>query len=53
MKNEENNYSVRVNHDTWMLLMKVRDELVATLGFTPTNGQVVRHLLASYFGETK
>ncbi len=53
MKNEENSYSVRVNHDTWLLLMKVRDELVATLGFVPTNGQVVRHLLASYFGETK
>ncbi len=53
MKNEENRYSVRVNHDTWLLLMKVRDELVATLGFVPTNGQVVRHLLASYFGETK
>jgi hypothetical protein len=53
MKNEEMNYSIRLNHETWILLMKVRDELVASLGFVPTNGQVVRHLLASYFGETK
>ena len=53
MKNEEMNYSIRLNHETWILLMKVRDDLVATLGFVPTNGQVVRHLIASYYGETK
>jgi hypothetical protein len=53
MKNEEMNYSIRLNHETWILLMKVRDELVASLGFVPTNGQVVRHLLAYYVGETK
>jgi hypothetical protein len=44
-------FSVKLNRETWDLLVQVRTELGAKLGFEPTNGQVVRHLIAIYFGE--
>lgn len=46
-------FSVRLNKETFDLLLEVRDELGAKLGFIPTNGQVVRHLIAFYYGDTK
>jgi hypothetical protein len=44
------NYVVTLNQETFELLQKVREELVSQLGFQPTNGQVVRHLIAFYNG---
>jgi hypothetical protein len=46
-------FSVKLNKETYELLLKVRDSLATDLGFVPTNGQVVRHLIANYFGETR
>lgn len=46
-----NNFTVTLNKETFELLQKVKDDLVAKLGFEPTNGQVVRHLISIYFGE--
>ena len=42
-------YAVNVNRETFELLQKVRQELSADLGFEPTNGQVIRHLISIYF----
>ncbi len=44
-------FSVTLNKETYDLLIQVNDELAAKLGFEPTNGQVVRHLISIYFGE--
>ena len=46
-----NNFTVTLNKETFELLQKVKDDLVVKLGFEPTNGQVVRHLISIYFGE--
>ena len=46
-----NNFSVTLNKETFELLQRVKDDLVQKLGFEPTNGQVVRHLISIYFGE--
>lgn len=46
-----NGYTVNLNKDTYDLLQKVREDMVLKLGFEPTNGQVVRHLISIYFGE--
>lgn len=46
-----NAFSVNLNKETFDLLQKVRDELADKLGFEPTNGQVIRHLISIYFGE--
>jgi len=43
------NYSVTLNKETYELLMDVKNDLMAQLGFEPTNGQVVRHLASAYF----
>lgn len=48
---KEPTYTVNLNRETHDLLQKVRGELNAALGFEPTNGQVVRHLIALYFGD--
>ena len=48
-----NTLSVNLNKETFDLLQKVRDDLVAKLGFEPTNGQVIRHLISIYFGEVQ
>lgn len=45
-------FAVKLNRETWDLLIQVRAELGKKLGFEPTNGQVVRHLISIYFGET-
>lgn len=42
-------FSVNLNQETYELLQKVRDSLTKTLGFVPTHGQVVRHLISIYF----
>lgn len=46
-----NGYTVNLNKETFDLLLKVRNELMDKLGFEPTNGQVIRHLISIYFGE--
>ncbi len=51
--NTPDGFSVKLNKETYDLLMQVRDDLAAVFGFLPTNGQVVRHLIANYYGETK
>lgn len=42
-------YSVTLNKETYDLLMDVKETLTIKLGFEPTNGQVVRHLIAQFF----
>ena len=42
-------YSVTLNKETSDLLMSVKGNLVEQLGFEPTNGQVVRHLIAVFY----
>jgi hypothetical protein len=51
MKTSTQNFVVTLNQETFELLQEVRQELVAKLGFEPTNGQVVKHLIAFYNGE--
>jgi hypothetical protein len=41
-------YTVNLNRDTFELLHGVRDEMSDKLGFEPTLGQVVRHLISVY-----
>ena len=48
-----NGYTVNLNKETFDLLLKVRNELTDKLGFEPTNGQVIRHLISIYFGEVQ
>ena len=48
-----NGYTINLNKETFDLLLKVRNELTEKLGFEPTNGQVVRHLISIYFGEVQ
>jgi hypothetical protein len=45
-------YSVTLNKETFDLLMVVKGRLMEKLGFEPTNGQVVRHLVAVFFDTT-
>ena len=51
MKNNAPGFSVTLNKETYDLLIQVKEELTSKLGFEPTNGQVVRHLISVYFGE--
>lgn len=51
MKANTPGFSVTLNKETYDLLVQVKDELTTKLGFEPTNGQVVRHLISIYFGE--
>lgn len=51
MKNNPPGFSVTLNKETYDLLIQVKEELTSKLGFEPTNGQVVRHLISIYFGE--
>ena len=46
---KEGGYQVTLNKETWDILMDVKALLFKELGFEPTNGQVVRHLIAKYF----
>jgi hypothetical protein len=52
MKATPDLYTVKLNMETWDLLVQVRTELGKKLGFEPTNGQVIRHLISIYFGES-
>jgi hypothetical protein len=42
-------YVVNLNRETFELLQQVQQDLSADLGFEPTNGQVIRHLISIYF----
>ena len=48
-----NGFTINLNKETFDLLLKVRNEMTEKLGFEPTNGQVVRHLISIYFGEVQ
>jgi hypothetical protein len=50
---KETLYTINLNRETFDLLQDVRRALTASLGFEPTNGQVVRHLTALFFNETE
>jgi hypothetical protein len=50
---KENPYAINLNRETFDLLQDVRRALTTSLGFEPTNGQVVRHLIAIFFDETE
>ena len=52
MKQQPAGYSVTLNKETYDLLMEVKETLTSKLGFEPTNGQVVRHLIAQFFDVT-
>jgi 5'(3')-deoxyribonucleotidase len=45
----KNDFQVTLNKETYELLQKVKADLFRDLGFEPTNGQVVRHLISIYF----
>ena len=45
---QESNFQIILNKDTFELLQKVRTQLFEELGFEPTNGQVMRHLIVTY-----
>jgi len=53
MKPAVQNFVITLNQETFDLLQEVREGLVAKLGFQPTNGQVVKHLIAVYNGEAE
>jgi hypothetical protein len=52
MKQSTSGYSVTLNKETYDLLIEVKTILTNKLGFEPTNGQVVRHLIAHFFDVT-
>jgi hypothetical protein len=52
MKQQPAGYSVTLNKETYDLLIEVKVALTNKLGFEPTNGQVVRHLIAHFFDVT-
>jgi hypothetical protein len=52
MKQQPTGYSVTLNKETYDLLIEVKVALTNKLGFEPTNGQVVRHLIAHFFDVT-
>lgn len=41
-------FTVNLNRDTYDLLKEVQASLTVSLGFEPTLGQVVRHLIAVF-----
>jgi hypothetical protein len=51
MKNVATGFNVTLNKETYDLLVQVKGALTNKLGFEPTNGQVIRHLISIYFGE--
>ena len=48
MSNSKTGYSITLNKETFDLSQTVREQLVALMGFEPTNGQVVRHLISLF-----
>ncbi len=49
--NKSTTYSVMLNKETFDLLRDVKVELGKRMGFEPTNGQAIRHLIATFYGE--
>ena len=52
MNMNTSNFTVNLNRETYDLLSSVQDDLSSKLGFVPTMGQTVRHLIAVYHGNT-
>ena len=48
MSNSKTGYSITLNKETFDLLQTVREQLGVVMGFEPTNGQVVRHLISLF-----
>jgi hypothetical protein len=48
MSNSKTGYSITLNKETFDLLQTVREQLEVVMGFEPTNGQVVRHLISLF-----
>lgn len=42
-------YTINLNRETFELLQRVKEVMALDLGFIPTYGQVVRHLITTYF----
>lgn len=49
----QNNYQVNLNKETFDELQDVRSALTKELGFEPTNGQVIRHLIYLYYNKSE
>ena len=46
-------FQIVLNKETFDLLSDVKVDLAKRLGFEPTNGQAVRHLIAVFYGEAE
>ena len=46
-------YSVILNKETFDLLHGVKIDIADRMGFEPTNGQAIRHLIAVFYGEAE
>jgi hypothetical protein len=46
-------YSVILNKETFDLLQGVKIDIAERMGFEPTNGQAIRHLIAVFYGEAE
>jgi hypothetical protein len=44
-------YTVKMNYETYALLVQVQEDMKYKLGFEPTMGQVIRHLVVNATGE--
>jgi hypothetical protein len=44
-------HAVNLNKETFDLLKQIQQELDLSMGFEPTLGQVIRHLIMSYYKE--
>jgi len=42
-----------LNKETFDLLRDVKVELAKRMGFEPTNGQAIRHLITTFYGEVE
>ena len=51
--NKAAGYSVILNKETFDLLRDVKVDLTKRMGFEPTNGQAIRHLIAVFYGEAE
>jgi hypothetical protein len=51
--NKPAGFNIVLNKETFDLLSEVKVDLAKRLGFEPTNGQAVRHLIAVFFGEAE
>ena len=53
MSNSKTGYSITLNKETFDLLRDVKVDLTKRMGFEPTNGQAIRHLIAVFYGEAE